>query len=534
MTEPVRRMQRAQSHFAIALAALAPATALAQKSAKDESDAFFDKGVIHELRLALPGESEAALRESPREYAPFELWVDGKRLGAGGVKLKGAAGSFREYDDLPAFTVRLDKFGGAERLHGLVKFHLNNSVQDQARLCEWIGSEVFRSAGDPAPRVGHALVKLNDRKLGLYVLKEGVDERFVARWFGAAKGNLYDGGFCQDVDAELERDVSGGPRDRSDLAALADACGEPDMTVRWAKLEPLIELAPFVRFMALEELLGHWDGYTINANNYRLFIARGGKARFLPHGMDQLFGEPEASVLDMPSPLLSSSVMKRPQWRTLYRRELKEQLGRIEPKALSRKLEPVQARIQSAYSRWDKDAAREQEERYRELLQRIAERHAFLAAEVTAPEPKPLVLKPGVAVGIKNWRPHSEVDDARVERKTENGQEWLIVECGASARCVAGYRRGLLLDRGRYRLAADAHFRNVVALEEEDAPKGGVALRISGARTEQVHSGSGRRDLTFEFEIEHETADVELVLELRAKSGSLRVPADSLKLTRLR
>lgn len=524
---PIRRL-------AVALAIVVPASALAQKPAKDEAEPFFDKGPIHELRLVVPLESESALRSAPREYAQFELWVDGKKLGTGGVKLKGAAGSFREYDDLPAFTVRLDKFDGKERLHGLEKFHLNNSVQDESRLCEWLGSEVFRSAGDPAPRVGHALVKLNDRKLGLYVLKEGVDERFLARWFGGTKGNLYDGGFCQDVDAELERDVSGGPKDRSDLAALREACHEADMTVRWAKLEPLVELAPFVRFMALEELLGHWDGYTINANNYRLFVPRGGKARFLPHGMDQLFGDPAASVLDMPFPLLSSSVMKRPEWRKLYRRELKEQLPRIDPKALARKLEPVQARLQSAFAKWDKEAARVQEERYRELLQRIAERHTFLESEIAAPEPKPLVLKPGVAVEIKNWRAHSEVDDARVEREPDDGHEWLIVGCGASARCVAGFRRGLLLDRGRYRLQASAHFANVEALDEEGQPKGGVSLRISGAIADEAHSGSGRRDLTFEFEIEHETADVELVLELRAKAGSLRVPADSLRLTRLR
>lgn len=527
LSAPFRRL-------AVALAIVVPASALAQKSGKDDSDAFFDKGTIHELRLVVPQESEAALRSAPREYAQFELWVDGKKLGTGGVKLKGAAGSFREYDDLPAFTVRLDKFDGKERLHGLEKFHLNNSVQDESRLCEWLGSEVFRAAGDPAPRVGHALVKLNDRRLGLYVLKEGVDERFVARWFGGTKGNLYDGGFCQDVDAALERDVSGGAKEREDLKALAEACHEADMTVRWAKLEPLVELAPFVRFMALEELLGHWDGYTINANNYRLFIARGGKARFLPHGMDQLFGDPAASVLDMPFPLLSSSVMKRPEWRKLYRRELKEQFPRIDPKLLARKLEPVQARIQAAFGKWDEEGARIQQERYRELLQRIAERHTFLEGELSAPEPRPLVLKPGVAVEIKNWRAHSEVDDARVEREPDDGHEWLIVECGPSGRCIAGFRRGILLDRGRYRLQASAQLERVEALEEEGAPKGGVSLRISGASVEEPHVGSARRDLSFEFEIEHETADVELVLELRAKSGSLRVPADSLRLTRLR
>ena len=39
------------------------------------------------------------------------------------------------------------------------------------------------------------MVKLNQRNLGLYVLLEGWDKRFLKQHFKDARGNLYDGGY---------------------------------------------------------------------------------------------------------------------------------------------------------------------------------------------------------------------------------------------------------------------------------------------------------------------------------------------------
>lgn len=505
-----------------------------QKPSKDGSDEYFAKGEIHTLRLSLSEEAQAALRESPREYVPFELWVDGKRFASGGgLKLKGAAGSFQSWDERPALTLKLDKFDGKELFHGLEKFHLNNSVQDESFLCEWLGSELFRGQNYPAARVQHALVELNDRKMGLYVLKEGFDKRFLARWFEKTDGNLYDGGFCQDLDAELELDSGKGPQDRSDLALIAQACHNPDLVQRWSALEPLVDLPRLTRFMALELMLCHWDGYTTNSNNYRLYFMPGGKAVFLPHGMDQLFGDPWGTVLDMPAPLVSSSVMKKPEWRKLYRRELKELLPSFDQRTLLRKVDPVQDRIQDALRRHDKELAQAQADRFRELFERVGERHRHLSEEVKAPEPKPLQFKPGIAVKLRNWRPHSEVEDASIEEVSQDRAQWMVVRTGASGRCIAGWRRGVLLERGKYKFEALVKTEKVEVLGEEDAPAKGAAVRISGETASRELLGNATKILSFEFEVAEEARDVELVIELRASRGEAQVRMDSIQLTRL-
>ena len=51
----------------------------------------------------------------------------------------------------------------------------------------------------------HAIVEIAERKMGLYVVKEGFDTYFLKRHFGTAAGTLYDGGFLQEIDQKLKK-----------------------------------------------------------------------------------------------------------------------------------------------------------------------------------------------------------------------------------------------------------------------------------------------------------------------------------------
>jgi spore coat protein CotH len=219
----------------------------------DPSEAFFAKGMIPRLELTLLQADVARIRETPREYVRATMVENGKTTYASvGVKLKGAAGSFRPFDEKPALTIRMDKFDGGETFHGLNKFHLNNSVQDGTYLHEWLGSYLFRLAKIPASRVTHARVVINGRDLGLFVLKEGFDESFLARNQRDSLGNLYDGGFCQDIDKRLNPNAHGQKNDRADLKQLHVAVTETDLAERWRKTVELVDVNEFVSFVAME------------------------------------------------------------------------------------------------------------------------------------------------------------------------------------------------------------------------------------------------------------------------------------------
>lgn len=507
---------------------------LAFAGPRDDASVFFKAGRIPSVAIELTPEAIERLRAEPRVYVPCTVREGDKVVSdKAGVKLKGAAGSFQSYDEMPALTVNIDKFGAAPAFHGLRKFHLNNSVQDASRLSEWLCSELLRGADQPAARVGHARVTLAGRDLGVYVLKEGFDEEFLRRNFRTTEGNLYDGGFCQDIDAPLERDEGKGPDDRADLRALAEACADPDMKRRWKRLEDLIDIDDFLRFMALEGMLGHWDGYTYNSNNYRLYFEPGKKkGRFLAHGMDQCFGDPNMSVLESPHAMLAASVMKNPEWRKQYRKEVTRLLQHFDPAKLEKKLEPVERRLQEAFREISAEAAAEQLTQANAFLERVRARGPALLAQSAAPEPKPLVFRKGQPVVVRDWRGMSEVEDAVLEQVDIGGAQWLRAACGPSGRCIAGWRRGVLLSRGKYEFEALIRVEGVEPLAEEGAPGQGGGIRTGGGTRTVDGVSSGERKVAFAFEVTEDIADVELVIELRASRGSVAFRLDSLRLTR--
>ena len=247
---------------------------------------------VRGLRISIaPGELEK-LRGQAREFVPVTVEENGTVYDHVALHLKGSVGSFRPLDDKPGFTLDFCLFHPGRKFHGLRRIHLNNSIEDPAYCNEQLGSEVFRNAGIPAPRATRALVTLNERHLGVYVLQEGFTEDFLSCYFGKIGGNLFEPGEGHDVNQRLKRTRIEAPaQSRKLLESLSGAALEKDLKRRWARLHDVLEVDRFIRFMALEVMLAHRDGYCLARNNFRLYQDIGsGRMVFLPHGMDQLFG----------------------------------------------------------------------------------------------------------------------------------------------------------------------------------------------------------------------------------------------------
>ena len=224
------------------------------------------------------------------------------------IHLKGAAGSFRPVDDLPALTLNFGKLQDGQTCEGHRKLHLNNSVQDASRLDEILASEMYLQSGLPTPRATRALVSLNGRYLGIYVLKGGWDKAFLKQHFGSSKGNFYDSGFLKDLDTNLERDSGEGAPDWSDLIALRQSLAVPDPAERLQRVSRHLDIDRIATLGALQILLDDWDGYLRNRNNYRLYhVPASDRLVLMPHGMDQLWRSPRGSF----SPPLSSLLGQR-------------------------------------------------------------------------------------------------------------------------------------------------------------------------------------------------------------------------------
>lgn len=525
---PARLWHRVVEAAAIAVALSLPVA----PAAHGDRDPFGDD--VPTLHLRIEPEAEQRLRDEPRRYAPAVLAEDGgATLDDVAVKLKGAAGSYRDYDDRPGLTVHVARFDPDRRFHGLEKFHLNNAVQDETFANEWLFAELAAMAGLPAPRVGHVRLWINGRDLGIYVLREGFDRPFLERHFGSAAGNLYDGGFCQDIDADLEKDSGDGPDDRSDVAALVDACRMEDGAARREALAARLDVDRFLTFVALELMAGHWDGYTANVNNYRLLVPGGdGPAVFLPHGADQLFGDPAAPILDPPNGLVARAVMADPTWREAWRERVRELLPLFDPPdALVARVEGLRWRLSPLLETIDPALAAVHGERCTELIDRLRGRAESLRSQAEAPEPQPVAFDETGRTHPAGWYPGAVSEGVELTIADADGGPRLTIRADTGTHCTASWRCRMRLPRGTYRLRMPARTATVAAVADEKGR--GAGVRISGAPRDHGLDGDSRAILEHEFTVAADGIDVELVAELRATAGSVTFDASACELVRL-
>jgi hypothetical protein len=514
--------------LALAAAALRAAASPASQTPQPPPGAeLFTNGAVHRIWLEISPDNLQTLRQSPRQSVGATVRAGQRLYEAVAVHLKGATGSFRSVDDKPALTLDFAHFKPGQRLCGLRRIHLNNSVEDPSCLNEQLGAELFRAAGVPAPRVAHARVWLNGRPLGLYVLKEGFTEDFLCGYFRQTDGSLYDPDWGHDVDQPMK--LSSGRdsgRDQPDLKALADAAAEPDASRRWERLAQVLDVERFLSFMAMEVMLGHRDGYCLARNNFRIYHdVDTGRLIFLPHGMDQLFGKADFPWKPHLAGLVAVAIMDTPEgqrryadrFTTLFNNLFKVQLLTNRVNELLRQFRPELTRRE--FRQLAREAA--------VVKDRIVQRQLNLKWQLSQPELALLQFNGGVA-RPSDWVKVDEPRGGKMDRgKGPDGRPALHIVAGPAT--TASWRAKVLLSRGRYRFEG----RGMVAAVKP-LPFGrrqGAGLRVSGRdrSADNLTGDSAWRPLSVEFQIQALTEEVELVCELRASAGEFWVDLDSLR-----
>lgn len=273
------------------------------------ADALFDPTRVIEVEIELPEADWDTIRRqertildifspgcleepfaSPFTYVSGTVTVDGTTVTNVGVRKKGFLGSLD--DERPSLKLKFDEYVQGQLLHGLERMTLNNNKQDPSAIHQCLGYAVFADAGVPASRCNFAHVTVNGTDLGIYSHVEGVKKRFLRRHFDDDEGQLYEGtlsdfrvGWTGTFEQKTNKDA---PYDRGDIDALVAALEQPDDQLL-AALEPILDVDQFLSFWATEVLVGHWDGYANNTNNYFAYHDPvSGKFHFIPWGIDDI------------------------------------------------------------------------------------------------------------------------------------------------------------------------------------------------------------------------------------------------------
>jgi len=317
---------------------------------QSQADPFTQDRIL-KIDIQLPAEDWKYVRTSHRnggsgdfaewaedayEYRKGDVTIDGVKFGSVGVRKKGFLGS--SISTRPSLKINLDKYIKGQQFEGLKMLTLNNNNQDKSMAQSVFAYDYFRRAGVPASRAGYAHVTVNGENLGIYTNVESLDKVLMQRLFGSSNGLLYEGYAADFKQADLPRIVekSGGrDQNRGRIAELAALLAAPG-PVSLEKIQQYVELDSFLKLWTAEVLIGHWDSYSGNRNNFYLYQnPKTQKLHFLPWGPDSVFTDP-GPFIAMPVPksvkavgLLCKRLWELPEIRTLYRNEMNRQLASV-------------------------------------------------------------------------------------------------------------------------------------------------------------------------------------------------------------
>jgi hypothetical protein len=497
-------------------------------------DDIFRDLFIPDIEIEIPTEAKLRLTVNPRTYVKVNIREGDLLYTNVALRLKGGPGSYQQLYKMPSFTVNFDTFAPGQTFHGLKKIHLNSSVQDHTWLNEKICRELFEAGGVPVPRAGHAVVTFNSRDPRLYVVLEGVNKQFLKRYFKDGKGNVYDGHSGTDVTDALP--LNSGEEDRSRLKDLAAACRERNLETRLRKLEETLDLDRFLSFVALEMMCSHWDGYTIGRNNYRIAHDRDtDRMVFIPHGMDQMFGGDRQDLLNpQPAGLVARAVLQIPEARKRYQdrvAELTTNVFRIA--AITNRVWEISGKIAQALAEADPGTARGFRQNIPAAYSRkIKERGLYLVRETNpALLPSPTKFDRFAVAPLTNWTSKIDEGEARLTEERD-GKGNVLLYIGTTARCTASWRTATVLPPGKYRIEARLKTKGVEFNPADQ--RDGAGLRISRYRNGQKNDGDHDWfQSTFDFEVQQDGAEKELICELRANQGEVWFDLKSLTLKRL-
>ena len=261
--------------------------------------------------------------------------IDGETHTDVGVRKKGFLGS--QSDTKPSLKLRFDKYVDGQALGGVVeRMTFNNSKQDPSMINTCLTYQVFAAAGSPASRCNFATVTVNGKDLGLYIHVEEIKKPMLARHFDSAEGNLYEGNvsdFTPGYRGTIEKKTNEDEDDWSDIdAVMAALLDSSDAGLE--ALAEVVDLDRYLSFWATEALVGHWDGYAGNRNNYHFYREPDGPFVFIPWGVDDTFHlkddpNPFDDISDPPPSVLALSAIpnrlyNHPDWRAKYAARMKE------------------------------------------------------------------------------------------------------------------------------------------------------------------------------------------------------------------
>lgn len=157
-------------------------------------DRLFDTSSVHTIDIVMDDWDGFIETCENEEYSPCTVVIDGESYKNVGIRGKGntslssvsAMGSQRY-----SFKLEFDQYETGKNYHGLDKLNLDNLIQDNTMMKDYLVYQLMGDFGVDAPLCSYVYITVNGEDWGLYLAVEGVEDSFLQRNYGSESGELY-------------------------------------------------------------------------------------------------------------------------------------------------------------------------------------------------------------------------------------------------------------------------------------------------------------------------------------------------------
>lgn len=155
---------------------------------------LFDTSVVHTIDIVMDDWEGFIAGCEDEGYVLCDLVIDGEEQPGAAIRAKGntSLSSVAAYgNDRYSFKVEFDHYDSSLSYYGLDKLNLNNIIQDNTYMKDYLCYQLMAAAGAPAPLCSYVWITVNGEDWGLYLAVEAVEESFLLRNYGTDYGELY-------------------------------------------------------------------------------------------------------------------------------------------------------------------------------------------------------------------------------------------------------------------------------------------------------------------------------------------------------
>lgn len=212
-----------------------------------------------------------------------------------GVRLRG---NTSRYHNKKPFKIDFREFGGG-KFFNLKKFNLKPNTNDPSQVREPLTLQYYREMNVPAARTHPLRLYMNDEYMGVYSNTEQIDDEFLDLRYGHEDGFLYKCSYGANLvdDGQVfnttiyESELNEEDDTRIELDHFVDVLNNTSDINFSTEIENVFEVDGYLSQLAVEAVVGHWDGYSYNQNNYYLFFnGQTQKFEFFPYDADNTWG----------------------------------------------------------------------------------------------------------------------------------------------------------------------------------------------------------------------------------------------------